>query len=96
MKMILVLYNVAIHEELMEKLQSLALTGYTRWERVVGQGKSSGPHLGTHIWPAFNSSLAIAAENEQAGAIVQAVRELKKQMPHQGIKAIVWPVELII
>ena len=93
--MILVLYNVAIHEELMEKLQPLELSGYTRWERVIGQGKSSGPHLGTHIWPAFNSSLAIAAEDGQVNAIVEAVRELKQQMPQQGIKAIVWPVELV-
>ena len=60
MKMVFVTYNVAVHDEVLEMLERHGVDTYTRWEHVTGAGKSSGPHLGTHIWPARNSAIATA------------------------------------
>ena len=96
MKAVLITYNVAIHDEVMEKLTSMdLLDGFTRLERVIGKGKSSGPHFGSHIWPAYNSALLIVTEEEKSARILQAVRELREKFAKEGIKAFSWTIEEI-
>ena len=92
-KMVFIVYNVAVHDEVMEMLQQHGAETFTRWEQVTGVGKSSGPHLNTHIWPAGNSAIATATSDEQAKAIVQAVREMRRTMSAEGVKAFVIPVD---
>lgn len=94
MKMVLISYYVGIEEELMEALSSLGLEGYTKWERALGRGKTSGPHLGTHIWPKTNAILTVALEDVQACLLMEKVRELKAApLGKEGIKAFLWPLE---
>jgi nitrogen regulatory protein PII len=93
MKMVFITYNVAIHDEVMEMLQRHGVETYTRWEHVTGVGKSSGPHLDTHVWPARNSAIATATTDEKAGALLEAVREMRQSMSGEGIKAFLIPVE---
>ena len=94
MKAVLIIYNVAIHDEVMEALESVdAAEHFTRVERVIGQGATSGPHYGTHVWPAFNSALLIVTEDGKAGEIIEAVRGLRKQLGKEGIKAFRWTID---
>ena len=97
MKMVLISYYVGIEEELTEALASLRIEGYTKWERVLGRGKTSGPHLGTHIWAKTNALLFIALEDAQASLLMGKVQELKvTPLGKEGIKAFLWPIEKII
>jgi len=93
MKMVFIIYNVAINEEIMEMLGRHGIETYTRWEHVTGVGKSSGPHLDTHVWPARNSAIATATTDDTARALVEAVREMRESMSGEGIKAFMIPVE---
>jgi len=94
MKAVLIIYNVAIHDEVMEALGSVdAADRFTRIERVIGRGATSGPHYGTHVWPAFNSALLIVTEDEKAGEILESVRDLRKQLGKHGIKAFCWTID---
>lgn len=94
MKIVLISYYVGIEEELMEVLSSLGIKGYTKWERAVGRGKTSGPHLGTHIWPKTNAILAVALEDAQTCLLMEKVRELKATpLGKEGVKAFLWPLE---
>ena len=94
MKAVLIIYNVAIHDEVMEALGSVdAADHFTRIERVIGQGATSGPHYGTHVWPAFNSALLIVTEDGKAGEILESVRGLRKQLGKEGIKAFRWTID---
>ena len=64
MKAVLIIYNVAIHDEVMEALGSVdAADRFTRIERVTGRGVSSGPHMGTHVWPAYNTAVLMVVED---------------------------------
>jgi nitrogen regulatory protein PII len=93
MKMLFIAYNEAIDEEVMEILDANAVASYTKWAKVLGKGKASGPHLQSQVWPKANNVLMIAAADEQAGKIVQDIRGLRTTLSHEGVKAFVLPLE---
>ena len=93
MKMIFIMYNIAINDEVMEILKNEGIKGYTQWERVAGRGKTSGSHLGTHVWPAENSVLAIAVEDDKKDKLIKRIKEARKKLGKEGIKAFVLPLE---
>lgn len=98
MKMVFIVYNAAIEEEMMEALQEIGVENYTKWDRVLGKGKTSGTHLDTDVWPGVNSMLAIAVEDEKKDKIMARVRELKakESLRKEGIVAFVLPLEEMI
>jgi len=93
--MVVICYNIAIHEEVMEVLKNLEIRSYTRFERTQGAGNLAGPHLGTNVWPAMNSVLAVAAEDDKKDRLIEGVKELRKKIGKEGIKAFVLPLEEI-
>ncbi|MCD6093595.1 MAG: hypothetical protein J7J51_02225 [Candidatus Omnitrophica bacterium] len=95
MKLVIICYNVAIHEEALEILKEVGIQSYTRFEEVQGVGKLSGPHLGTHIWPAVNSVMIIALEDEKKDKLIERIKELRKKLGKEGVKAFVLPLEEI-
>ncbi len=98
MKMVLIVYNAAIEEEMMEALQEIGVENYTKWDRVLGKGPISGPHFDSDVWPGVNSMLAIAVEDEKKDRIMAKVRELKSKesIAKEGIGAFVLPLEEMI
>ena len=96
MKLVIICYNVAIHEEALEILKEVGIQSYTKFEKVQGVGKLSGPHLGTHIWPAINSVMIIALEDEKKDKLIERIKELRKKLGKEGVKAFVLPVEEIV
>lgn len=95
--MVLISYYVGIEEELMEVLSSLGIEGYTKWERALGRGRTSGPHLGTHIWPKTNALLSVALEDLKASLLMKKVQELKATpLGEEGIKAFLLPLEEMV
>lgn len=95
MKMVFIMYNIAINEEVMQVLKEVGIGEYTRWEKATGCGKTSGPHLGNHIWPAVNSVLAVVLEDDKKDKLIVQIKELRKRLGREGIKAFVLPVEEI-
>jgi nitrogen regulatory protein PII len=93
MKMVFITYNVAVHDEILEMLRQNGVDTYTRWEHVTGVGESSGPHLGTHVWPALNSAIMAATSDDKAKSVLAAVREMRQAMSGEGVKAFIIPVE---
>jgi len=93
MKMVLVSYNEAIESEVMEVLTECGLKNYTKITGVFGRGESSGTHLGSDIWPGRNNIFYIACEEQEAKKLVSCVKELRKSLSKEGIKAFVWNLE---
>jgi nitrogen regulatory protein PII len=93
MKIVLIVYNVALHRDVIEMLRQHGVETYSRWEHVTGVGKSSGPHLDTNVWPARNSAIVTATADELATALLEAVREMRKNLAAEGIKAFVMPLD---
>jgi hypothetical protein len=96
MKMVMISYNEAIDIETMEVLEHCVVKNYTKIKGVYGKGESSGTHLGTDIWPGRNNLLYVACEENQAKQILSCVKELRKKLGKEGIKAFAWGLDELI
>jgi len=95
MKLVIICYNIAIGDEVLEVLKEVGISSYTRFKEAQGVGKLSGPHLGNHIWPGVNSVLAVALEDEKKNKLIEKIKELRKKLGKEGVKAFVLPLEEI-
>jgi hypothetical protein len=93
MKMAMISYNEAIDEEVMEVLERCAMKNYTKITGIFGKGTASGTHLGNDIWPGRNNLLYAACDDNQAKQLLACVRELRKNLNQEGIKAFILPLE---
>ncbi|PIE83908.1 MAG: hypothetical protein CSA07_04860 [Bacteroidia bacterium] len=97
MKAVFIVYNQALSEQVQELLRRVNVRGYTRWDGVKGTGTHEGePHLGTHTWPAINSSMLCVTTDAKAAELMQQCRQLNELAPEQGLKAFRWEVEDIV
>jgi nitrogen regulatory protein PII len=95
MKMVMISYNEAVDEEMIETLEKLGITGYTKWTNVLGRGRSGGEHLGSHVWPGKNCVVFLAVDEGKKQEIIEEIEALRKTVGHEGIKAFVMPIEEI-
>lgn len=95
MKMVMIAYNEALDEEVMEVLGDCAMQNYTKVTGVFGRGNSSGTHLDNDIWPGRNNILYVACEDKSARQLLSCVRALRGRLGKEGIKAFVMPIEEI-
>ena len=93
MKLVLIAYNEALDEEVQELLHANAVEGFTKWTKVYGRGRASGPHLGTHVWPKANNVLAAVTDDRITDDLLAGVRKLREQFAREGVKAFVLPCE---
>ena len=93
MKGILITYNEAMEQEIMEVLQGNGVESYTKWIKVLGKGKASGPHLMTPVWPKANNVLFCVISEKQARGMLEGIGALRKKFLKEGIKAFQIPVE---
>ena len=92
-KMVLIIYNEALDDEIMEVLNRCAGNNYTKVTGVFGRGNTSGTHLGNDTWPGRNNILYVASEEKQAKQLLCEVRQLRKNLGKEGIKAFILPLE---
>ena len=93
MKMVMLVYNEAMDEEVMEVLQHCVMKSFTKVTGVYGKGVSSGTHLGSDVWPGKNNVLYVACEEEQAARMLSCCRELRRKLGSEGVKAFVWSLD---
>lgn len=96
MKMFLMIYDVDFDEDVMEILSACCITGYTKWDRVLGKGERSIPKLDDAVWPGFNCAIMMAVENEQEPAVFEALQSLHKRVGGKALKVFGWPLERVI
>lgn len=88
---VLLLYDRAIDEEVLDALTACCIEHYTRWHDVSGVG-STGPHLGDHVWPAMNNAMMSVVPAGQVESVLARVKELQAEFPFTGLRAVVLPV----
>jgi len=93
MRMVMICYNEAIDDEVMETLGECALKNYTKVMGVFGRGEGSGTHLGNDIWPGRNNLLYIACDDGAAERLLGCVKGLRAQYRDEGIKAFCWRID---
>ncbi len=94
-KMVMIVYNEAIDLEVMEVLTNCQAKNYTKITAAFGSGTTSGTHLGNDIWPGRNNILYVACAEKQAPQILERIKELRKKLGAEGIKAFTWDLEAL-
>ena len=94
MKSILITYDQAHQENVIEALNDSNIRGYTILEQVGGRGTKTGdPHLGTHAWPSMNSAVITITDDFRVPIILERLKKLDSDNPMLGLRAFVWNIE---
>lgn len=93
MKMVLISYNEAIDDEVMDTLEGCALKNYTKITKVFGKGSTSGTHLGNDIWPGLNNLIYAACNDGDAKQLIACIKKLREKLGAEGVKAFVMPID---
>lgn len=92
-KMVMIAYNEAIDDEVMEVLENCRLKNYTKIKGAFGKGAASGTHSGDDIWPGRNNILYAACQDNETKQLISCVKELRKKFGKEGVKAFVWSLD---
>jgi len=94
MKMLLVVYNVSIEEEVKALLNRSGALCFTQWPRLIGSGKSTGTRLDDNVWPGANGALFSVVEDGKAAELMAAIDVLRNgSAKREGLKAFLLNVE---
>ena len=94
LKMLMIVFNISIEDEVMEIVNKRGAICYTRWPRLVGRGVSTGPKMDNDVWPGANSAIMTVQPEATALDIMKDIQELRDEIgSHEGIKAFLLNVE---
>ncbi len=97
MKALFVTYNQALTDPVNELIDKVGIRGYTIFPLTHGRGQENGePHMGTHTWPAMNSSLLAIASDDVIAKALEAFRKFDSETPMQGLRAFVWEISEVM
>lgn len=81
-------------ERIATMLDELDIRGYTLFPLTHGRGSYTGePHMGSHTWPAMNTSILAVVDDSKVEPAMEALRAIDKDTQLQGMRAFVWNVE---
>lgn len=95
MKMVMIAYNIAVEQEVMDALKNCGIENFTKWINVQGKGETSGPHFADEIWPGENSVIFTAIEDNKSKDLLKCIKDLRIKLGKEGIKAFSWGLEEI-
>lgn len=94
LKMLLVVFNISIQEEVLETITANGTTCFTQWPRLTGNGKSTGPKMDNNVWPGANSAIMTVAPKYIIDNIFADIQHLRDEIgTHEGVKAFILNVE---
>ena len=90
MKMIMLVYNETLESEMLAFLAAQGVTKFTELVAAHGRGDAGGMHLGTAVYPSLNRVRYMALPEEQADALLTALRVFRDRWQAEGIQAFHW------
>lgn len=97
MKAIMITFDQAHQDAVIEALNHSACRGFTSFGEVTGRGSHTGePHYGSHAWPAVCSAILAVVEPEKVDPLLNRLRALDEEKPKLGLRAFVWQIESMI
>ncbi len=97
MKAILITFDQAHYDHIVDMLERQNCRGFTAWEQVQGRGSHTGePHYGSHAWPSMASAIITIVEDHRVEPVLEQLRALDRERPKLGLRAFVWNIESAI
>jgi nitrogen regulatory protein PII len=97
MKSILIVFNQAVSEEVLQLLDDHQIRGFTKMDNLQGRGSNDGdPVMGTHTWPALNNAIVSVVSDDKSSVLIDALNDLNRSDRGQGIKAFLWDAEVVV
>ena len=94
MKAIIITFDQAYYERIIDMLLKNNCRGFTGWQEVQGRGSNTGdPHYGTHAWPSMGSTILTVVEDERVENILDQLHAMDIDTPKLGLRAFVLNVE---
>lgn len=91
MKAILITFDQAFYEKIVDMLERNSCRGFTYWENVQGRGSETGePHFGSHAWPSMNSAILTVVDDRRVDTVLELLHEMDLNKPKLGLRAFVW------
>jgi len=94
MKAILITFDQAHYEKIVDTLQRLNCRGFTAWPQVTGRGSVNGePHYGSHAWPSLAQAIITIVEDNRAPQVMERLHALDVDRPKLGLRAFLWTID---
>ena len=94
MKSILITFDQAHYEAIVDALTRSNCRGFTSFGNVQGRGSKTGdPHYGSHAWPALAQAIITVTEDHHVEPLLARLRQLDEEKPLLGLWAFVWTIE---
>ena len=89
--MVVIVYDRAIDEEIIDMLEGLDIQHYTKWKDTRGVGRHD-PHLGDEVWPGLNNVVLAVIDDAKKDKLLKLIRALQASFASVGLRAFVVPV----
>lgn len=97
MKSILITFDQAHYEAIVDMLEKSNCRGFTSWPQVMGRGSSTGePHYGSHAWPSMASAIITVVSDDKVQPVLDRLRQMDLESPKLGLRAFVWTIDQMI
>lgn len=94
MKSILITFDQAYYERIIDMLERNNCRGFTAWQEVQGRGSKNGePHYGSHAWPSLASAIITVVEDNRVDNVFEILHQMDVETPKLGLRAFVWNIE---
>ena len=97
MKSVMITFDQAFYERIIETLDRMNCRGFTYWQQVQGRGSKTGePHYGSHAWPSMCSAIMTLVDDAKVDRLVEVLHAMDQETEMLGLRAFVWNVEKTI
>lgn len=94
MKSILITFDQAYYNRIIDVLDKNNCRGFSYFEQVQGRGSKTGnPHYGSHAWPSMCSAIITIVPDDKVKPILAQLHEMDEETQQLGLRAFVWDIE---
>ena len=94
MKSVMIMYDQAFQEKVVDILTRMNCRGFSCFPQVQGRGSKTGePHYGTHAWPSMCSAILTVVDDAKVDPLLEKLHALDVETEMLGLRAFVWNVE---
>lgn len=94
MKSILITFDQAYTERIIDLLTRSNCRGFSMMEQLQGRGSKTGdPHYGNHAWPSMCSGIISMIDDDKVDGILEKLHAMDLATEKLGLRAFVWNIE---